>query len=95
VAYGCTGGRFVDSLYWRQSVPRYTGRLSMNLHQRGGGQLVNCTAAEEHPDGTENSVTDGLTWDYDGDDIIVMLTCNYLRPGQSVTLRWEIDRERA
>lgn len=92
VAYTCSGGRFVESLYWRQSVSRYTGRLAINLRQRGSGPLINCTATEEHSDGTENSVTQNLVWDHDEKDIRITLECEYLRPGQAVTLRWDIDR---
>lgn len=92
VAYVCSGGRFIESLYWRESVSRYTGRMTINLRQRNGGRLINCTATEEHSDGTENSVTQNLVWDHDDKDISITLDCEFLRPGQAVTLRWEIDR---
>ncbi|WP_227981075.1 hypothetical protein [Nocardia spumae] len=42
-----------------------------------------------------NSATEDLLWHYDGDDIVVTLTRDYLRPNESVTLRWEIDRDQA
>ncbi len=91
VAYRCSGGRFIDSLYWRQSVSRYTGRLTLRLRQRGAARLANCTAVEEHPDGTENSVTQNLVWNYDGNDITITLCAKFLHPGQAITLRWEVD----
>jgi hypothetical protein len=92
VQYTCEGGRFVEDHYWRQSVPRYTRHLTINLKHRHAGRLVGCTATEEHPDGAENSATEELLWDYEGEDVVITLTRDYLRPGQAVTLRWEIDR---
>jgi hypothetical protein len=93
VSYICNGGQFLDHLYWRQSLPRYTRHLTMSLRHRGAGLLTSCTAIEEHPDGSENSASEELLWDYDGDDIAVTLTRDYLRPNQAMTLRWDIARE--
>jgi hypothetical protein len=95
VKYVCEGGRFPNRLYWRQSLPRYTRHLTINLRHREAGTLASCSAVEEHPDGSENSATEELLWDYDGDDFVVTLTRDYLRPNQSVTLRWDIAREPA
>jgi hypothetical protein len=95
IGYSCTGGRFVDDHYWRQAIPRYTRHLTIRLRHRGGGQLAVCTAVEEHPDGSENSATEELMWDYDGDDVVITLTRDYLRPNQAVTLRWAVSNEPA
>ncbi len=31
-------------------------------------------AVEEHPDGSENSATEELMWDYEGNDVVITLT---------------------
>ncbi len=95
ISYSCGGGRFLDDHYWRQSIPRYTRHLTIRLRHRGGGQLSVCTAVEEHPDGSDNSATDDLMWDYEDDDVVIMLTRDYLRPNQAVTLRWAVSNEPA
>lgn len=64
----------------------------MRLRHRDAGHLTSCTATEEHPFGSENSATEELLWDYEGNDIVITLTRDYLRPNQAVTLRWEVDR---
>ncbi len=43
----------------------------------------------EHPDGSEASVTEGLLWDYDDHGVSLTLAADYLRPGQTVELRWD------
>ncbi len=95
VGYTCEGGRFIDDHYWRQSLQRYTRHLTIRLRHRGGGQLSVCTAIEEHPDGSENSATEELMWDYEGDDVVITLTRDYLCPNQAVTLRWAVANEPA
>jgi len=91
VGYVCDGGHFIEHHYWRQAIPRFTRQLTISLRHRSAGRLVGCTAVEEHPDGAENSATDGLVWDYDGDDVVITLPRDYLRPNQAVTLRWEVS----
>jgi hypothetical protein len=95
IGYTCEGGRFEDALYWRQGINRYTRHFTLNLRHGDAGNLISCSAIEEHQDGLENSATEELIWDYQGDDVIITLTRDYLRPGQSVTLRWEVTREHA
>jgi hypothetical protein len=56
---------------------------------------VRCTAIEEHPDGAANSADADLVWDFEGDDVVITLTREYLRPNQAVTLRWDVPRESA
>ena len=89
VGFSCEGGQFVDDHYWRQSINRYTRRYEIRVRHRGAGQLVRCSASEEHPDGSENSADASLVWDYEGDDVVVTLTREHLRPNQAVTLRWD------
>lgn len=85
----------MDALYWRQSIYRHTHRLRVNLRHTGAGRINSCTATEEHPDGAENSATEHLIWDHDGEDVTATLERNHLRPNQSVTLQWEVSpRER-
>ncbi|WP_280236349.1 hypothetical protein [Nocardia cyriacigeorgica] len=95
ISYTCDGGRFIDSLYWRQSVYRYTRRFSINLRHADAGRMVCCSALEEYPDGSERSVTEDLIWDDESNDVTVSLTREYLRPNQSITLRWDVAREHA
>ncbi len=95
VQYTVEGGLFVDEFYWRQATPRYVRHLAIRLRHRRAGRLRDCTAVEEHPDGSENSAAEQLRWDYEGPDIVVTLTRDHLRPNQAVTLRWEFDRDAA
>ena len=46
-------------------------------------------------DGSENSATEELMWDYEGNDVVITLTRDYLRPNQAVTLRWAVGNEPA
>ena len=92
VRYLCEGGSFRDALYWRQQMPRYTRRYTFSLRHQGAGRLTECTATVEQPDGSEASVTEGLLWDYDDHGVSVTLAADYLRPGQTVELRWDTDR---
>lgn len=89
-AFTCEGGRFVDEFYWRRTIQRYTRHAGIHVRHVDAGDVISCSAVEEHPDGAENSATEDLTWDYDEDDVIIDLTREYLRPNQAVTLRWEV-----
>jgi hypothetical protein len=91
IAYECEGGQFLEDHYWRQAFPQYTRHFTMSLRHRGAGRLVNCTATEEHTDGSENSAGERLLWDYDGNDVTITITRDYLRPGQAITLRWTAE----
>ena len=95
VGYTCEGGQFLDDHYWREALRRYTRHLTFQLRHRHGEQLTVCTAIEEHADGSENSATEELMWDYDGDDVVITLTRDYLGPNQAVTLRWAVSNEPA
>ena len=95
IGYVCEGGRFEDALYWRQGINRYTRHFTLNLRHGDAGDLISCSAVEEHADGLEVSATEELIWDHEGDDVIITVTRDYLRPGQSVTLRWTVTREHA
>jgi len=80
----------VSDHYWRQAFPRFARRFTLTLRHRGVKPLLGCSAIEELPDGSERSATEQLVWDYEGDDIVLVLTRDYLRPNQAVTLRWEV-----
>ncbi|MFV2177953.1 hypothetical protein ACFHW2_40045 [Actinomadura sp. LOL_016] len=95
VGFTVQGGQFVHDHYWRQSIPRYLRHYTLRIRHRGAGELLRCTATEEHPDGSENSAEDALVWDYDGEDVVMTLTRNYLRPNQALTLRWDVMHESA
>ncbi|MBB5917649.1 hypothetical protein BJY24_006561 [Nocardia transvalensis] len=45
------------------------------------------------PNGNISSATEDLLWDYDGENVVVTLTRDSLRPNESVTLRREIERD--
>ncbi|KLL10837.1 MULTISPECIES: helix-turn-helix domain-containing protein [Protofrankia] len=92
VGYTCEGGQFVSDHYWRQSITRPTGILTIRLRHRGAASLTRCTAAEEYADGYEVTATDSLTVTSDGTDIIIELVRRDLGPGQAVTLRWDVTR---
>ncbi len=72
-------------------MPRYTRHYTLRVRQQDV-HLLTCSASEEYPDGAESSANDGLAWDYEGDYAIMTLTRDYLRPSQTVTLRWEVAR---
>ncbi|MBH0776669.1 hypothetical protein [Nocardia bovistercoris] len=91
VSYECTGGQFISDHYWRQGAARYTRHLTITLHHQAVGRLLSYSAQEEQVNGAEKSVSENLFWDNDGDDVSVTLTRDYLRPGQSVTLRWDVE----
>jgi hypothetical protein len=95
VGFTCTGGQFLSDHYWRQNIPRYTRHYTLRIRHQGAGQLLRCWAVEEHPDGAENSADDDLVWDYDGDDVVMTLVRNHLRPNQAITLRWDVPHESA
>jgi hypothetical protein len=94
---GCTveGGQFVSDHYWSQAIYRYLRHYTIRIRHQGAGQLSRCWATEDHPDGAQNSAEDGLVWDYDGDDVVMTLTRGHLRPGQTLTLRWDVLHEPA
>jgi hypothetical protein len=92
IGYVCEGGQFLDHLYWRQSIQRYTRHLTVSLRHRNVGILTACSAVEEHQDGSETFASEDLLWDYEAEDVVMTLTRDYLRPNQSVTLRWDTDR---
>lgn len=94
VGYVCEGGKFDLNHYWREAMPRYCRRYEISVRQHRV-DLAGCTATEEHPDGSENSATDSLVWDIEGQDAVMSLTRDHLRPNQYVTLRWEPIREPA
>ena len=91
VRYTCEGGSFHDDWYWRQQMPRYTRRYTLRVRHHGIKRLSECTAMIERPDGSEAPVTEGLLWDYDDHGVSLTLAADYLRPGQTVELRWDTD----
>jgi hypothetical protein len=89
--YSCTGGRFVDEFYWRQAVTRHTRHLTITVRHEDAA-LLRCSAVEELQDGSEVFATDEILWDYEGSDVTMTVTRDYLQPNQALTLRWEIER---
>ncbi|WP_174553259.1 hypothetical protein [Nocardia beijingensis] len=91
IAYECAGGQFVSDHYWRQGLPRYTRHVTITLRHNAVGRLLSYSATEEQVNGSEQTVSEDLIWDNDGDDVLVTLTRDYLRPGQSATVRWDVE----
>ncbi|WP_228825270.1 hypothetical protein [Nocardia farcinica] len=91
VAYRCTGGQFISDHYWRQGAARFTRHLTITLRHRAVAKLLSYSAVEEHSTGTEVSVSDEIVWDNEGADALVTLTRDYLSPGQTLTLRWDVE----
>jgi transcriptional regulator with XRE-family HTH domain len=94
VRFTCEGGRFVRPLL-RQMLRRPTRHLTIGVRHRGVGHLAGCTAVDEHPDGSESSITESVTWNYDGADAIITLARDELALNEVVTVRWEVDPEPA
>lgn len=92
VSYTSRGGRFVHDHYWQQSTPRNTRHLTLTIRHRGVDMLVGCTAVEDQPDGAQVSAIDDLFCVEDDEGALITLTRDYLQPGQSVTIRWEVAR---
>jgi hypothetical protein len=92
IAYTCTGGRFVDAFYWRQSVLVPTEELRMRLVHHGIRQLTECAGIEERADGSELSVADSIAWNRTDAVVVVELTRRNLAINQAVTLRWDFAR---
>lgn len=91
--FWCEGGRFVSDHYWRQAFPRFVRRFTLTLRHGGVKPLFECSAIEELSDGSERSATEQLVWDYEGDNVLIVLTRDYLWPNQAVTLRWEVNHD--
>ncbi|MGH3735017.1 MAG: hypothetical protein ACRDT6_05275 [Micromonosporaceae bacterium] len=93
VAYTCHGGKFVDEWYWREAIRRHTRYATVVMRRLGGGEVVDCSATVEEPDGSQRSGGEGLMCDYDHDDLVITLTSDYLNPNQIVTMRWDVRDE--
>ncbi|HEV7933058.1 MAG TPA: hypothetical protein VGP70_12220 [Actinomadura sp.] len=79
VGFSCKEGQFVEDHYWRQAISRHVRQYTIRVRQQGA----------------ENSADADLVWDFEGDDVVMTLTREYLRPNQAVTLRWDVPREPA
>lgn len=91
VRFACEGGRFVSNHYWRQMLPRFTRRLVISVRHRGGRRLATYSAHQQRPDGSENSITDGVMWSCENTDVIITLVREELDANQVVTLRWDVN----
>lgn len=94
VEFVCEGPRFIQEHYWRQCMMRYVRHLNIELHHHGV-QLVTCSAVEEYTDGTEANIDDSIIRENNGNDVMLTVARDYLRPNQYVTLRWEVGHEPA
>ena len=70
-------------------MARYTRHFTLHL-RHANTHLVRCSAVEEHPDGAETDISDTILHD-DGPDTTLTVARDYLRPNQSVTLRWDVN----
>jgi hypothetical protein len=87
--YTCSGAEFRQDFYWRQAIARYTREFTLRVRHEGLRECAGITATEELPDGTETLAQESVSWDYDGDDLIMTFTRDHLQPNQYATLRWE------
>ena len=87
--YTCSGAEFREDWYWRQAFARYARAYTLNVRHEGLKEVAGITATEELPDGTETLAQESISWDYDGDDVIITFTRDHLEPNQYATLRWE------
>lgn len=95
IEYVCEGGRFVDSTYWRQAIARPTRQFSLSVTQHGVTEFRGCGAIEQHPDGSENSVTQYTRWSLEEDRLHMTLSRQDLHANQYVTLRWDVVHDSA
>lgn len=86
---------FVDSTYWRQAIARPTRQFSLSVTQHGVTEFRGCGAIEQHPDGSENSVTQNTRWSLDKDRLHMTLSRQDLHANQYVTLRWDVVHDSA
>jgi len=87
--YTCSGAEFRRDFYWRQMFARYTREFTLRVRHEGLRECAGISATEELPDGTETLAQESVSWDYDGDDVIMTFTRDHLQPNQYATLRWE------
>lgn len=87
--YRCSGAEFRGDWYWRQQFVRHTRAYTLNVRHEGLKDVGGITATEELPDGTETLAQETISWDYDGDDLIMTFVRDHLEPDQYATLRWE------
>lgn len=92
ISYTSQGGRFVHNDFWCQSVPRYTRYFTLKIRHRGVAMVLNCTAIEEHIDGSETSAIEDLVCSDEDGGALITLTRDYLQPGQAVTVRWRVSQ---
>lgn len=92
ISYTVHGGRFLHDHFWQQGTLRPTRHLTLSIRQRGVDMLLGCNAVEEQPDGSQLSAIDDLFCTEEDDGALITVTRNYLQPGQSVTVRWEVTR---
>ncbi|WSY16510.1 helix-turn-helix domain-containing protein [Embleya sp. NBC_00896] len=92
IEYVCEGGMFVGPMYWLQAIARHTRRFSLTVTQHGATEFHGCTAVEQHPDGSENSVAQHTRWQLDEDRLRLTLHREDLHGNQFLTLRWDAGR---
>ncbi|GCD92630.1 helix-turn-helix domain-containing protein [Embleya hyalina] len=95
IEYVCEGGLFVDSTYWHQAIARPTRQFSLSVTHHGVAEFRGCGAVEEHPDGSENSITQHTRWSLDEDRLHVTLSRQDLVANEYVTLRWDVVHDSA
>jgi hypothetical protein len=92
----CTGGGvFGDERYWRQAIVNPLGEYAVRGRLRGVETLMQCTAVEGRPDGSEVPAAETLVWHRGGADVLIDLMRKGLRPNHFVTVRWDFPRAAA
>ncbi|MGH3566569.1 MAG: hypothetical protein ACRDRH_11170 [Pseudonocardia sp.] len=90
--YVVSGGIFTHDHYFRQSVPAYMQKLTLTLKHRSVAMLVNCMVIVDNIDGSQESVIDDLDCLYDDGDALIAVVRENLKPGEALTVRWEVSR---
>ncbi|NUS72861.1 MAG: hypothetical protein HOQ05_05575 [Corynebacteriales bacterium] len=86
-----TGFRLVSDHYWCLAIPRYTKQLTIQILHRGLKRLTECHSFQELENGEQRSADNGLIWNHIQDGVTILQTCDYLNPGQTITVRWNLE----
>jgi hypothetical protein len=86
----CTGGRFIENLYWRQRLARFTrsATIRLTLHD---ARIIEYRATHEAPDGREVLRTDAVLFRQDATSALLEFTLEYLKPNEVMTLVWKAE----
>jgi hypothetical protein len=88
IAFDCLGAKFVDNLYWRQRLARYTRQATIKLHLERS-RITEYNALLETNSGLVSFSTDTVLLRQDAADSYLEFTLEYLKPNEVMTLTWK------